>query len=73
MIDISIRMSQISAYLYLLNGWMDEFQGLNEMKKGELIEESQKEEYTLYVIDLWKKTICLTYRLYSNGEKNTIK
>ena len=43
------------------------------MKKGELIEESQKEEYTLYVIDLWKKTTCLTHRLYSNGEKNTIQ
>ena len=52
---------------------MNELQRLNGMKKDELIEESKEEEYTLYVIDLWKKTICLTHRLYSHGEKNTIK
>ena len=52
---------------------MNALQWLNGMKKGELIEESKEEEYTLYVIDLWKKTICIIHRLYSNGEKNTIK
>ena len=52
---------------------MDELQGLNGKKKGELIEESKEEEYNLNAIDLWKKTICLTHRLYSHGEKNTIK
>ena len=47
---------------------MDELQGLNGKKKGELIEEStEEEEYSLYVIDLWKKTICLSHRLYSHG------
>ena len=52
---------------------MNELQGLNGMMKGELIEESKEDEYILYVIDLWKKTICLTHRRYSHGEKNTIK
>ena len=56
-----------------MNGWIDELQGLNGMKKGELVEESKEDEYTLYVIDLWKKTIYLTHRLYSHGEKNIIK
>ena len=56
-----------------MNEWMDELQRLNGMKKGELIEESKEDEYTLYVIDLWKKTIFLTHRLYSNGEKKAIK
>ena len=46
---------------------------MNGKKKGELIEESKEDEYTLYVIDLWKKTTCLTHRLYSHGEKNTIQ
>ena len=70
-------MSQIPVYLCLLDEWMDEWinelQELNGKKKGELIEESKEDEYTLYVIDLWKKTICLTHHLYSHGEKNTIK
>ena len=65
--DIYSRMSQRPVYLCLLNEWMDELQRLNGMKKGELIEESKEDEYTLYVIDLWKKTICLTHRLYSHG------
>ena len=57
-----------------MDEWMNELQGLNRMKKGELIEEStEEEEYSLYVIDLWKKTTCLTHRLYSHGKKNTIK
>ena len=51
---------------------MDELRGLNGKKKGELVEESKEDEYTLYVINLWKNTICLIHRLYSNGEKNTI-
>ena len=48
-------------------GWM------NGMKKGELVEESQKEEYTLYVYDLWKKASTLSHRLYSRGEQDTNK
>ena len=36
---------------------MNELQGLNGMKKGELIEESKEDEYTLYVIDLWKNNL----------------
>ena len=55
-----------------MNVWMNELQGLNGKMKGELIEESKEDEYTLYVINLWKNTICLIHRLYSNGEKNTI-
>ena len=43
------------------------------MKKDELIEESKEEEYNLNGIDLWKKTICLTHRLYSHGDKKIIK
>ena len=56
-----------------MNEWINELQELNGKKKGELNEESKEDEYTLYVIDLWKKTIYLTHRLYSHGEKNTIK
>ena len=36
---------------------MNELQGLNGMKKCELIEESKEDEYILYGIDLWKMTI----------------
>ena len=43
------------------------------MTKSELIEESQSEEYTSYVYDLWKKAICLAHRLYSRGEKDSLK
>ena len=52
---------------------MDELQGLNGMKKGELIEESVFENYISYVIDLWKKASTLSHRLYSRGEQDTNK
>ena len=52
---------------------MDKLQGLNGIKKSELVEESQKEEYALYVYDLWKKASTLTHRLYSRGEQDTNK
>ena len=55
-----------------MNEWIDELQGWNGKKKGELIEESKEDEYTLNMIDLWKMTICLT-RLYFHGKKNIIK
>ena len=42
------------------------------IKKSELVEESQKEEYALYVYDLWKNASTLTHRLYSRGEQNPI-
>ena len=42
------------------------------MTKSELVEESQSEEYTSYVYDLWKKATCLAHRLYSRGEKETM-
>ena len=38
-----------------------------------MVEESQKEEYALYVYDLWKKASTLTHRLYSRGEQDTNK
>ena len=43
------------------------------MDKSELIEESQSEEYTSYVYDLWKNATCLAHRLYSRGEKDSLK
>ena len=46
---------------------------MNGKKKSELVEESQKEEYALYVYDLWKKASTLTHRLYSRGEQDTNK
>ena len=52
---------------------MDKLQGMDGMAKSELIEESQSEEYTSYVYDLWKKATCLTHRLYSRGEKDSLK
>ena len=42
------------------------------MDKSELVEESQSEEYTSYVYDLWKKATCLAHRVYSRGEKETM-
>ena len=52
---------------------MDKLQGLEGVEKSELVEESQKEEYALYVYDLWKKASTLTHRLYSRGEQDTNK
>ena len=51
---------------------MDKLQGVEGMDKSELVEESQSEEYTSYVYDLWKKATCLTHRLYSRGEKDSL-
>ena len=51
---------------------MDKLQGVEGMTKSELVEESQSEEYTSYVYDLWKKATCLAHRLYSRGE-NSLK
>ena len=52
---------------------MDKLQGLGGVDKSELVEESQKEEYALYVYDLWKKASTLTHLLYSRGEQDTNK
>ena len=46
---------------------------MNGKKKSELVEESQNEEYALYVYDLWKNATTLTHRLYSRGEQDTNK
>ena len=51
---------------------MDKLQGVEGMTKSELIEESQSEEYTSYVYDLWKKATCLAHRLNSRGEKDSL-
>ena len=48
-------------------------QGVEGVDKSELVEESQKEEYTLCVYDLWKKASTLSHRLYSCGEQDTNK
>ena len=55
-----------------MDGWMDKLQGVEGMDKSELVEESQSEEYTMYVYDLWRKATCLAHRLYSRGEKETV-
>ena len=52
---------------------MDKLQGLEGVDRSELVEESQNEEYALYVYDLWKKASTLTHRLYSRGEQDTNK
>ena len=67
------RKSVAKTCLTLPVGWMDKLQGLKGIKKSELVEESQSEEYTSYVYDLWKKATCLAHRLYSRGEKDSLK
>ena len=52
---------------------MDKLQGLEGVERSELVGESQKEEYALFVYDLWKKASTLTHRLYSRGEQDTNK
>ena len=69
--DISVRVSQRPVYLSV--GWMNKLQGVEGVDKSELVEESQKEEYILYVYDLWKKASTLSHRLYSRGEQDTNK
>ena len=68
-----LRKNVAKTCLTLPVGWMNKLQGLKGRKKSELIEESQSEEYTSYVYDLWKKATCLTHRLYSHGEKDSLK
>ena len=63
----------VKTCLTLPVGWMEKLQGLEGVDKSELVEESQKEEYALYVYDLWKKASTLTHRLYSRGEQDTNK
>ena len=48
-------------------------QGVEGVDKCELVEENQKEEYILYVYDLWRKASTLSHRLYSRGEQDTNK
>ena len=52
---------------------MNKLQGVEGVDKCELVEESQKEEYTLYMYDLWRKASTLSHRLYSRGEQDTNK
>ena len=68
-----LRKSVAKTCLTLPVGWMDKLQGLEGVDKSELVEESQKEEYALYVYDLWKKATTLTHRLYSREEQDTNK
>ena len=68
-----LRKNIAKTCLTLPVGWMEKLQGLNGIKKSELVEESQKEEYALYVYDLWKNATTLTHRLYSRGEQDTNK
>ena len=68
-----LRKNVAKTCLTLPVGWMDKLQGLEGVDKSELVEESQKEEYALYVYDLWKKASTLTHRLYSRGEQDTNK
>ena len=68
-----LRKNVAKTCLTLPVGWMEKLQGLNGKKKSKLVEESQKEEYALYVYDLWKNTTTLTHRLYSRGEQDTNK
>ena len=64
-------MSQRPVYLSV--GWMNKLEGVEGVDKCELVEENQKDEYTLYVYDLWKKASTLSHRLYSRGEQHTNK
>ena len=68
-----LRKNVAKTCLTLPVGWMEKLQGLNGKKKSELVEESQNEEYALYVYDLWKNATTLTHRLYSRGEQDTNK
>ena len=67
-----LRKNVAKTCLSLYVGWMNKLQGVEGVDKRELVEESQKEEYILYVYDLWKKASTLSHRLYSRGEQDTI-
>ena len=60
-----LRKNVAKTCLTLPVGWMEKLQGLEGVEKSELVEESQKEEYALFVYDLWKKASTLAHRLYS--------
>ena len=68
-----LRKNVVKTCLSLYVGWMNKLQGVEGVDKCELVEESQKEEYALYVYDLWKNATTLTHRLYSRGEQDTNK
>ena len=68
-----LRKNVAKTCLFLSVGWMNKLQGVEGVDKCELVEESQKEEYILYVYDLWKKASTLSHRLYSRGEQDTNK
>ena len=51
---------------------MNKLQGVEGVDKSELFEESQKEEYILFIYHLCKNSIYFTYYLFSHGEKYTI-
>ena len=67
-----LRKNVAKTCLSLSVGWMNKLQGVEGVVKSELVEESQKEEYILYVYDLWRKASTLSHRLYSRGEQDTI-
>ena len=67
-----LRKNVAKTCLSLYVGWMNKLQGVEGVDKSELVEENQKEEYTLYVYDLWRKAFTLSHRLYSRGEQDTI-
>ena len=67
-----LRKNVAKTCLSLSVGWMNKLQGVEGVDKCELVEESQKEEYTLYMYDLWRKASTLSHRLYSRGEQDTI-
>ena len=82
MLDDILKSSMDERYLFknvakiclsLYVGWMNKLQGVEGVDKSELVEESQKEEYILYVYDLWKKASTLSHRLYSCGEQDINK
>ena len=82
MFDDELKSSIDKGYLFknvaktclsLSVGWMNKLQGVEGVDKSELVEESQKEEYTLYVYDLWRKASTLSHRLYSRGEQDINK
>ena len=68
-----LRKNVAKTCLFLSVGWMNKLQGVEGVDKRELVEESQKQEYIMYVYDLWKKASTLSHRLYSCGEQDTNK
>ena len=50
-----LRKSVAKTCLSLSVEWMNKLQGVEGVDKRELVEESQKEEYTWCVYDLWRR------------------